>query len=124
MDQRSATLETLENLLTEVLEEIRTLSISYWSVDECDEQKAAGARIVALCDVLPELYLELFKGKPKVTRDLDVKLNRLSNAITGGSFQQSDREKDHSVISEMERHVMALTVEIRLQKSRLPIPLW
>lgn len=122
IDHRATSRETLEALSVEVLEEIRTLSVGYWSVDECEDQKAAGARIVALCDILPELYLELFTDNLSVTRGLDVKLNRLTNVITGGSFQQADRKKDHDVIAEMERHVMAFIVEIRLQKARLPYP--
>ncbi|MEM9522889.1 MAG: hypothetical protein AAF982_02670 [Pseudomonadota bacterium] len=122
VDHKTTSRETLERLVVEVLEEVRTLSVGYWSVDECDNQKAAGARIVALCDILPELYIELFEGDLTITRDLDIKLNRLTNVITGGTFQQADRKKDHSVISEMERHLMSLMVEIRLQKARLPYP--
>lgn len=122
VDHKTASRDTLESLIVEVLEEVRVLAVDYWSVDECDEQKASGARLVALCDTLPELYLELFDNDIETTRGLDIKLNRLSRVITGGTFQQSDRKLDHSVISEMERHLMSLMVEVRLRKARLPYP--
>lgn len=122
VDHKAASRDTLETLTVETLAEIRDLALGYWSVDECDEQKVAGARLVALCDTVPELYLELFDNDVQTTRDLDVKLNRLSNVITGGTFQQSDRKKDHDVISEMEKHLMSLLVAIRLKKARLPYP--
>ncbi|WP_425040860.1 hypothetical protein [Primorskyibacter sp. S187A] len=122
VDHKASSRDTLENLIVETLDEIRELAVGYWSVDECEEQKAAGARLVALCDTVPELYLELFDNDLQTTRDLDIRLNRLSNVITGGTFQQSDRKKDHAVISEMEKHLMSLLVEVRLKKARLPYP--
>lgn len=122
VEHKTASRDTLEFLIVEVLGEIRLLSVGYWSVDECDEQKASGSRIVALCDTLPELYLELFDNDVKITRDLDAKLNRLSGVITGGTFQQSDRKLDHTVIAEMEKYLMSLLVKIRLQKARLAYP--
>lgn len=124
VENKASSRDTLEALIVEVLCEIRVLSVEYWSVDDCEEQKAAGARIVALCDTLPELYIALFDENTQITHDLDVKMNRLSGTITGGTFQQANRQRDHSVISEMEKNLMSLMVDIRLKKAQLPFPLF
>lgn len=121
-ERQIATNDLLENLAVEALNEIRELAVEYWGKDECEELRATSARIVALCDSLPDLYVQLFEGKLEVTRQLDVQLNRLSGVVTGGKFQQADRKSDTRVIAEMETQLMVLVVDIRLNRARMPYP--
>jgi hypothetical protein len=122
IDQRMATRAVLGDLVIETLSEIRELSVKYWASDESPELKPVAARIVAMLENVSDLYVQLFDGDTKVTMQLDVKLNRLSNAITGGSFQGASRTADHAVIADMEAQMHALIVHIRLEKAKLRYP--
>lgn len=121
-ERKTISRDTIEALAIEMLDEIRTLSINYWSNDETPESKTLAARIVALNDHLPDLYIQLFDNKLDVSRKLDILLNQLSQAATGGNFQQKDRKADLSIVAEMEKHAMSLKVAIRIEKAKLPYP--
>lgn len=122
VEHKVSSRDALAELLAAYLDEIRELSIAYWSQKESEELKPKSARIVALCDNVPDLYLQLFENDTTTTRQLDVMMNRLSNVITGGSFQQADRKADQSVIAELESQLIALDVAIRLNKAKLRYP--
>jgi len=120
-EKKAAIQQSLGEIVLETLNEIRDLSVEYWQADECQELRPKAARVVALCDGLPDLYVALFEDET-TTRMLDVKLNRLSNVITGGSFQQSSRKADHTVLSEMETELQNLVVFFRIEHSKLKYP--
>lgn len=121
-EQKTNTRDVLEGLIVEMLDEIRALSIDYWSQDETSKTKMIAARIVALNDHLPDLYIQLFEKKLEVSRDLDIAMNQLSEATTGGCFQQKDRKADLTVIAAIEKQAMSLKVTVRLKKAKLPYP--
>ncbi len=121
-ERKLNTRDTLEALIIEMLDEIRKLSIKYWSQDEQLESKALSARIVALNDHLPDLYIQLFADNVETSRQLDVKMNRLSHATTGGQFQQNQRKANFNTIAEIEKFTMSLKVEVQLKKANLPHP--
>jgi len=124
-EQKVNSRNALEKLIVETLEEVRLLSISYWSVEESAEQRIASHRIVAICDSFPDLYRDLFDGCEnfELVTKLDAEFNRLTDAITGGTFQEAGRRENEEVIPAIDMGCFKLTTLIKIQKAKLPYPL-
>jgi len=110
-------------MVVETRDEIRALSVEYWLEDEGPQSSIQSARIVGLCDNIPDLYIELFESKPGAIDRMNNTLNELSEIVTGGSFQQSNRTADTSLIHEIEMKVMSLKVALRTGRAQLSYPL-
>ena len=122
-DEKLKSWNAIEALLTDQLDEVRALSIEYWSQDEDPSCKTVAARLVALFESIRDLYQMLFQDNKDQIQQLDDRLSELLDVVTGGTFQQANRTTDAAVIASMEYHLIKLRTQVKLFHAQREIPL-
>ncbi|MGV6840464.1 MAG: hypothetical protein ACWA40_09760 [Planktomarina sp.] len=110
--------------IVDQFENLREISVEYWTSEQSEESRRLEAQIVAICDTLPDYYIAAFQEGPEIVGQLNGLMNELTECITGGAFQQANRPIDYEIVSGIEWNISKIKSLVAIENAQRPYPIF
>lgn len=114
--QRDADLSEIK----QVAREIREIATEYWSRSYCEDDRQDEGALIGRLSYLSDVTAELFELIPDLRNAVELELNRLDTAVTGGDFQTIKRVPNGQNVAYINTASFALTHKAELLRRKLP----